>query len=874
MEPPAPNPEERPAPEESRRMRLRPSPGGGFSISSTLPRLRTRRRTARGYLLTSAAPEAKAAPGIRFGAEEHATCMAGLAAIEQALAGENGVEASLEEFKKLRKQLPTKALAFEFFTSYHLLLEQTQACLGTGSRQFLPLILHKCVRDMRHYFERKYQRPNFPWLPKWKFYFDSLKIAGASGGEARAGVSSAASGPELDPEMLEVFAEEAHGLLEEAERALLSWEAMDNPEEQQRALRRAWHTLKGASNSLDLRALGQGFHVLEDFVQTADLHHPPAFTFPFLFSTLDQTRGYIAGLAFSPPPAWKQDWAADLARLRQGQGGGSAPAATAPAAESREKTLVRVEAEKLQALLHDLSETNLIQLRLENGLRELETVQASLSQKGQAGEAKTLANLLRTLRGEHDQARRRLKQLQTDLAALNMTPANVLFRRLQRVFRDAIQQEGKNAALVLEGGGTLLDRSVLDALFDPLLHLVRNAVAHGLEANAKRPALGKPENGTVLLRAIPFSNQVVFEVRDDGAGIRADKVLARAVERGLVPPDTSELSPSQAVSLLFTPGFSTADTVTEVAGRGVGLDAVKQQIEAMNGTLAVDSTEGVGSIWSVTVPLSLSALEILEIGAGGQSFAFPLSQVEHCLLLDGSRLRDGSYSLRGERLPFHSLAALLGIGEESPAHRHGVVVNTGSDRALIGVDMLVARREAILKSLGFLEPRMPWFAGAVLDGRGTWVPVLHLAALLRRASGSPASCPPPKPAPAPQPQGPAALVVDDSPSVRSLLRQKLQAFGFSVTEASDGEEALAQLEGKRFRLILTDQEMPRKTGLEFLRAVNAHPTAKGTPALMISSLREESLQAEAREAGAFAFLPKPPRDEDLRSVLQELKLLP
>jgi chemotaxis protein histidine kinase CheA len=854
-------------------MRLRPQPGSGFSISSTLPRLRTRRRTARGHLLTSAVPEAKAAEEIRFGAEDHAACMAGLAAIEQALAGENRIEACLEELKKLRKLLPTKALGFEFFTAFHLLSEQTQACLATGSRRFLPLILHKCVRDMRHYFERKYQRPNFPWLPKWKFYFDSLKIAGAHGGEARADASSAASGPDLDPEMLEVFAEEANGLLEAAERALLNWEAMDNPEEQQRALRRAWHTLKGAANSLDLRALGQGFHVLEDFVQTADPHHPPAFTFSFLFSTLDQTRGYVAGLAFSPPPAWNHDWAAELARLRQGQGGGAAPAA-APAAESREKALVRVEAEKLQALLHDLSETGLIQLRLESGLRELETFQASLSQKGQAGEAKALAHLLRTLRGDHDQARRRLKQLQTDLASLNMTPANVLFRRLQRVFRDAIQQEGKNAALVLEGGGTLLDRSVLDALFDPLLHLVRNAVAHGLESNARRQALGKPESGTVLLRAVPFSNQVVFEVRDDGAGIRTDKVLARAIERGLVSPETRELSPSQAVNLLFTPGFSTADTVTEVAGRGVGLDAVKQQIESLNGTLSVDSTEGVGSLWSVTVPLSLSALEILEIGAGGQNFAFPLSQVEQCLLLDGSRLRDGRYSLRGEELPFHPLAALLGMGAEPPAHRHGVVVNTGSDRALIGVDMLVARREAILKSLGFLEPRMPWFAGAALDGRGTWVPVLHLAALLRRASGHPVSSPPPKPAPPSQPQGPAVLVVDDSPSVRSLLRQMLETFGFSVTEACDGEEALAQLEGKRFHLILTDQEMPRKTGLDFLRAVNAHPAAKGTPALMITSLREESLQAAAREAGAFAFLPKPPREEDLRSVLQELKLLP
>jgi chemotaxis protein histidine kinase CheA len=875
---PAPSQPHAEIPGDAGRQRLRPVPGGGYAVSSTLPKLRPRRRTSRGYLLTHAtpAPSSVSTGENTFSEENFHACMACIGTMETALrenSPDGGPLACLAELKKLRRLLPSRVLAFEFFTAFHLLEQKTQASLDSNSvsRSFLPLVLGKCVRDMRHYFERSFQRPDFPWLPKWKFYFDSLEIAGAGPLESLSPASTHQSGTEEaspDPEMLEVFAEEAAGLLESAERALLRWEALEDPEEQQRALRRAWHTLKGAANSLNLRALGQGFHALEDFVQTVDPQRPPSFIFGFLLATLDQTRDYTARLAFPPLPVWTHDWAADIVRL--GHGPASPSEQTTAPVEKREKSLVRVEAEKLQALLQELSETSLLLLRLDGGLQNLMELQKRLVQNGNPREAKTLAGVLRNIRADQDQIRRRLKQSQNDLAALNMMPAGVLFRRLQRVFRDAVQQEGKNASLAIEGGETLLDRSVLDALFDPLLHLVRNAVAHGLESNETRRSLGKPEAGRVLLRAVPFSNQVVFEVRDDGAGIRTDKVLARAREKGLVPDTTTVLSDGQALELLFTPGFSTADAVTEVAGRGVGLDAVKKQIEAMNGTLAVDSSEGTGSLWSVTVPLSLSALEILEVQAAGRIFALPLSQVEQCLLLDPSLLDEGRYPWRGGWLPCHSLAGLFEL-PDAGSPRHGVVLNTASGRFLATVDQLVVRREAILKSLGFLEPHLPWYAGAVLDARGLLLPVLHPAALLRKLPQPHAFLAAP---PAPPPSQPLALVVDDSPSVRIQLRHKLQEFGFCVQEAANGLAALDRLEEKRFQLILTDQEMPGMTGLELLRAIAKHATAAATPVVMITSSQDEALQLKARQSGAFAFLPKPPRDEDLQSVLRELHLFP
>jgi len=765
------------------------------------------------------------------------------------------------------------------------------------------LVVGRCLNDAAAYLKSQTLNPSLAWNRKWDFYFSSLRVAMATELPRSASLTSAAApASALDPDMLQTFTEEAFTLFENLEKSLLGWESGIDPAEHKQAVRRCFHTLKGAANSLDLRAMGLSFHELEDFVDALPPEPTPTHTFQFLLRCADQARAYINELATHPGAVWKYDWK---------QAAGPGPSATVaqgkdvlPAATRDEKQLLRVEAGKIRRLMNWTNElvaehsrfsvriprTRDTQIRLRECLQRLnqaaESLPASSTLKPQPvstgstrGELQAithqlnlcltdLQSILNTLHEEDRTFRHVSRQLQSDLSDLNMAPVSQLFRRLQRVFRDACTEEGREADLVTEGGSTQIDRAVLDQIYGPMLHLVRNAVAHGIESPEARVKAGKKRRGLIRLSAVPASNHAVIEVQDDGGGINATAVLKRALERKLVPPTTTRISPAEVIQLLFMPGFSTKEEVSSIAGRGVGLDVVKGEVEALNGSVSARTEAGQGTTWSIRVPLALSASEALLVRAGRQPLALPLAYVEKCLRLQPDLLvtKNNRQGIRLDEgvLPYYPLHTVLALTADTEP-THGVIVNTGTTRAVLGVHELSARREIVSKDPGSLLNSLPHLAGATLDADGSLICILQLPNLLNRLQQAALGQNAPEeadPTPTTDPATPDSLqvrvlLVDDSPSVRKMQEKQLRQIGYAITTAASGSAALERLQESNFDLLITDLEMPEMDGLALLEKIRQQPLLNQIPVILISSHSSPQQMARVHEAGAAAYLVKP-----------------
>lgn len=757
-------------------------------------------------------------------------------------------------------------------------------------------VLRRCLDDARTHLTAS---PPLPWRRRWHLTFRSLRIALSAQWNSNS-TSGPATPPEtptpasdLDPEMIAAFVEEAQTLLDPIEAAALAWERGEHPDQQRAELRRHFHTLKGAANSVGLRTLGASMHTAEDLFQSGDLGpQTPA----WLMARLDELRAHLQALAANPATPWPHHWTPPAATA-SGQPAAAEPVSPPPAslppepkAESvSESPALRIPAERLRSvmdasgeLLAHLVQSSAYQESLTRQRATLEDLRQSViawAEQERAGHSPgpeawqtietTLASALThlsNLRQQFNAANAtqisHARRIQGELADFNMAPVSGLFRRLQRVFRDALQAEQKQAELTLEGGRTRLDREIIERLYGPLLHLLRNAVAHGIESPAERAAHGKPASGRVRLAATALPGAVLFEVEDDGAGIRTDAVRARAIERRLLPPDTAAISAEDAVRLLFTPGFSTRQAANEVAGRGVGLDVVKAEVESMGGTVSVRSTAGQGACWSIRVPLNLATTEALLVRAGALHVAIPLSYVIRCRRLSHADLceQHGRILCAGENLNCYALHELLGssAGEDAT---HGVIVDGGSFQAVLGVHEIIARREAIRKDPGPLLSHLPFLSGVIPQADGSLLPLLHIPELLRRLGTDKITTPPPA-----LPTLRRVLIVDDSPSVRRAHQILLEKIGCQVETVADGTAALLKLKESSFDILITDQGMPGLNGLELVRALRRDRDLSGLRAFVVTSRRENSLIRALADVGA-TWLPKPLDLATLRAAL-------
>jgi chemosensory pili system protein ChpA (sensor histidine kinase/response regulator) len=494
-----------------------------------------------------------------------------------------------------------------------------------------------------------------------------------------------------------------------------------------------------------------------------------------------------------------------------------------------------------------------------------------------------LERLIESFRNDEQRFAANSKLMQQDITTLTSQPIEGLFRRLDRIFRDAVQSEQKDAALKFEGIGATLDRSIIDRLYTPLLHIVRNAVAHGLETPEEREATGKPRQGTVTVGASQSSNQIIITIKDDGRGVDAAKVLARAKERGLINAEVSDLPMEKVLDVLFTPGFSTAAEVTSIAGRGVGLDVVKKEIESINGSVSMETETGSGTTWRLQLPLTLAVSEAVIVGLGSQEYAIPLNFVTTGMLLTTNQIfvRDGTefYNVAGEDLRLIRLARLFG-GEEEIADPRGVILSVGDQRCVLMVDRVPARREIVVKGFDPLLARHSFLEGATLDSEGRPVLILSAPALIR-FSGAVARVDAPKVAAVLGSAVPSirkgerksgkltALVVDDSLSVRTVQDRLLSELGLEVVLASDGLDALDKLRVREVDIIFTDLEMPRMNGYDLISTVRSNSSWANIPMVLVTSRAGQKHLDKAKELGCNGFLVKPFTQDDLAAQLSE-----
>ncbi|HFK2922073.1 TPA: Hpt domain-containing protein [Stenotrophomonas maltophilia] len=464
-------------------------------------------------------------------------------------------------------------------------------------------------------------------------------------------------------------------------------------------------------------------------------------------------------------------------------------------------------------------------------------------------------------------------ELQDGLMRARMVPFDGLVPRLRRVVRQSGMDTGKQVHLTLEGTHGELDRNVLDRMVAPLEHMLRNSVAHGLEAPEQRRAAGKPEEGEIAIRLHREGSEIVLEVADDGAGLDREAIRRRAIERGLLGAD-AQPTEQELDNLIFASGFSTADQVSQLAGRGVGMDVVRNEVRQLGGSVDIQSVRGQGVRFTLRLPQTLAVTQAVFVQIGETTFAVPVASVSGIGRLSRERFEaaDSSYRYSGEDYPLYDLGSLVG---QAPARADGqdqvplLLVRAGDLRAAVAIDQVLGNREIVVKPVGLQIASVPGIYGATITGDGRVVVILDVAPLVRRFLANP-TLPVLANAPRQERQVPLVMVVDDSLTMRKVTGRILERHNFEVSVARDGVEALERLEERVPDLMLLDIEMPRMDGYELATAMRADPRYKDVPIVMITSRSGDKHRQRAFEIGVQRYLGKPYQELDLMRNVYDL----
>jgi chemosensory pili system protein ChpA (sensor histidine kinase/response regulator) len=477
--------------------------------------------------------------------------------------------------------------------------------------------------------------------------------------------------------------------------------------------------------------------------------------------------------------------------------------------------------------------------------------------------------------------RRMTRDLQQDLMSVRMVPFSSIAERLYRVARRASKEVDKRVNLDIRGGSVELDRSVLERMAGPFEHLLRNHIAHGIESREKRRASGKDETGELLVEVRQEGNEVVLTFSDDGAGLDYDRIRAKGRELGMI--DDRGIGDAEAAELIFHPGFSTASNVTELAGRGVGLDVVRSEALVLAGRVGVDSERGKGTRFTINLPLTLAITQVVLVSVAGRVYALPSVLVEQVQQLRPQPLADayraGHLPWAGEQVPVAFLGALLGIEDSVPVAQRAspvLILRSAGERIAVHVDDVVGNQEVVVKNLGPQLARMTGIAGATVLGSGQIVLILNpvqLAQMSRAVEAQNAT------AIAPAADGVVAatgtdlktmstvMVVDDSLTVRRVTQRLLSREGYQVVLAKDGVDALERLQDFPPDVMLVDIEMPRMDGFDLTRNVRNDDRYRHIPIIMITSRTAEKHREHAAQLGVDAYLGKPYQEDELLGLL-------
>ena len=528
--------------------------------------------------------------------------------------------------------------------------------------------------------------------------------------------------------LLQTFLTEAGEHVRALEEAFVALETRPDDAELLNGIFRRAHSLKGDALMVGFPRIADFAHGLEDLLERlrdgalavdADL-------VSLLLRAVDVLKALLAAAAAGQdilPPELDSTKAALVAACAGPANDVAAPVEHTPASAtvSAEAGTLRVDVGKLDRMLNLTGEIAIARGRVAQMMAGLP------------------AGVGQEILEAHRDADRLQMELQEQVMKARMVPVGPFFRQYSRVVRDVARAHGKAVRLVIEGDEVEMDTRVVERLRDPLTHMIRNSIDHGIESPELRAALGKPTEGCLTLRAAHEGGLIVIEVRDDGAGFNRKRIAERAKETGLAA-DPQQLPDSELLALVFAPGFSTAETVTDLSGRGVGMDVVRRNIEGLRGTLAIESVDGDGATITIRLPLTLAIIDGFGVGVGDETYVVPLDAVLECLALPADSHRDGNghgvINLRGEPLPYIRLRDRFNAGGAAPRREHVLVVQHAGGRAGIAVDALFGERQAVIKSLGAGLDGLSGLSGSTILGDGRVALILDVPALLREAVAS------------------------------------------------------------------------------------------------------------------------------------------
>ncbi|MGK2953800.1 MAG: Hpt domain-containing protein [Thiobacillus sp.] len=741
---------------------------------------------------------------------------------------------------------------------------------------------------------------------------------------------------EIDQQLLPIFLEEAESLVPDASAQLRAWRAAPRDVAACDALRRTLHTIKGSARMVGAMRLGELTHMMESRVIAVIEGQLAASSdvFETLEEQADRLADSVERLKQGDLVAAGEDTPAPLAapvepvlaRAEPASAVSDPLAPAQPATRDNNALTLRVRADWIDRMVNQAGEVAIARSRIESEvfgfkrhvgelsealvrlrghIREVEIQAESQMQATfqtqenveafdplefdrftrfqevtrflaeSVNDISTVQHILLARLGEADaaliQQTRLNRELQQDLLRVRMVPLYSVAERLYRTVRQTARDVDKRAQLDIQGGDLEIDRSVLEKVTAPLEHLLRNALAHGIETPDERRAAGKAEFGEIILSARQSGNEMMLVVKDDGAGLNYARIREKAEASGLLLPGV-EPTETLLAQMIFAAGFSTAETVSQVAGRGVGMDVVKSEISALGGRIDITSTPGAGTSFNIYLPLTLAMTQAVMVQAAKHDYALPTPLVQQVLELKPQALEDamaaGEVNWRGACYPFSYLPHLLGDTEavhEVQRNNPVLLLASGASLAAVLVDAIEGTREIVVKNIGPQMARITGVSGATVRGDGRVILILNPVPLALRWASLPRTAVE-RAAPAEMstiPQQPLILVVDDSLTVRKITTRLLTREGFRVDSAKDGVDALERMHDLIPDVVLLDVEMPRMDGFELARVMRNDPRLKAVPIIMITSRTADKHRNLALEIGVNVYLGKPYQEQQL-----------
>jgi len=544
------------------------------------------------------------------------------------------------------------------------------------------------------------------------------------------------------------------------------------------------------------------------------------------------------------------------ARAAEAEPAPAEPVAEEEAVPGEEAGSWRVRTREVVALLHEVERLREVRLRLEERRRELERALAHLAKLGilaQTAEVRALLmGVQRALHADGEESGDIVASMEDELKAICTLPVRTVLEPLRRSVRDLCKQSGKQARLSIVGGEVSLDRRVLESLRGPLVHLVRNAVDHGLEQPDIREARGKHREGIIVVRVEQQGNMLFIEVSDDGNGLDLALIKQAARDLSIVPgAELDAMTPAQLQQMIFRNGFSTRRTVTAVSGRGVGMDVVRSQIQALQGHIEVHSTPGQGARFTLTLPAELGSSPVLVVRCGEHELGIPMPAVETSLLARSGELRVArtrvQLSHREQLVTTQDLGALLGLRQPEVPHdgQPLLILQSQGRRLALAVDEVVGDRELVIRPLPPEVRDLSAYQGAATLARGELVLIVRpdwLTGFEKRDAALTGTR--------------RALVVDDSLTARALHRTALESAGYSVHTASSGRQALEQLRHSSYDVMVSDIGMDEMDGFELTQQARRQPELEAMPIILVSARDSDADRQRGASSGADGFLSK------------------